>query len=226
MSSAPCLADSDCIHLELDGDSNLVATPIISPDDGNLIVCQPNGLYAAAGVVPESVTLPESPVDGQEFVYEFDAYSQWLFRYDTDESSSYRWKFVGGSPAYAQNGVQITEHSPDGNWHNGSPLLSLVLPFAGFYMVRYGAILNPAEDGKSVKVGVEVNGTDPTRYAVNANVRAASAERENHLPNNPATPIALPGTTVVLQYNSESHDGPDDFTIDDRWLAVTPMKVG
>jgi hypothetical protein len=220
VSSAPCLLDSDCIQLTLDGSGNLVADVIISPDDGNTLSCQPNGLFSASSVIPEAAALPSSPVDGQMFVYEVNPSCQWLFRYDADESTIYKWKFIGGGVLYNNDDTELDIASPDGNWHTGSPVLAVTVPFAGYYSARYGANINPAEDGKFVKVGVANVGDDPNWWASNANARVVGVASESLIP------LTSPAGDLRWYYQAETHDGPNHVTIDKRWLSVWPRKVG
>lgn len=42
----PCIADSDCISLEVDGSSNLVANIVLSAQAGNALECLADGLFA------------------------------------------------------------------------------------------------------------------------------------------------------------------------------------
>jgi hypothetical protein len=45
--AGPCLADTNCIALNQNGNGEIEATPIISPDAGNTLQCRANGLFAA-----------------------------------------------------------------------------------------------------------------------------------------------------------------------------------
>lgn len=53
--SGPCLNDTDCITLSLDGGGNLEAAPVISPDVNNSLECTANGLYVP-GVASAALT--------------------------------------------------------------------------------------------------------------------------------------------------------------------------
>lgn len=46
--AGPCLEDSDCVALSLDGSGNLIADLIVSPDASNALECRPNGAFATA----------------------------------------------------------------------------------------------------------------------------------------------------------------------------------
>jgi hypothetical protein len=47
-----------------------------------------------------SITPPTSPIDGDEWVFPFDATNgiMWKFRYRSGSASTYKWEFVGGPP--------------------------------------------------------------------------------------------------------------------------------
>jgi hypothetical protein len=73
--AGPCIADSDCIDLSVDGSGNLVAELIISGEDGNGAECLPDGLYAAVGEqsvgcvsAAESTTGPHASPTGDVIV--------------------------------------------------------------------------------------------------------------------------------------------------------------
>lgn len=53
--AGPCLNDTDCISLNLDGGGALEAAPIISPDAGNSLECTANGLFVP-GVASAALT--------------------------------------------------------------------------------------------------------------------------------------------------------------------------
>lgn len=227
MSSAPCLADTDCTHLELDGDGNLSVEVVISSDDGNTLECRANGLYGSQAPVPESVALPSTPSDGQMFVYEFDAFTQWLFRYDSDEASAYKWKFIGGPGALSRVEAEVDIVSPDGSLVWGFAAgPQLTLPFAGYYRTRFGAAIDASQDGFVAQVGVAKQGDDPGNddIAENAAGHIASVSSEMVLPAD-GSPYALPNTVVRL-YRRSDGDGSGTARFVHRWMEVIPLKVG
>lgn len=61
--AGPCVADTNCIALSVNGLGELEATPILSPDAGNAIECRLNGLYVPSqgGVITTADTAASAP---------------------------------------------------------------------------------------------------------------------------------------------------------------------
>lgn len=51
----PCIADSNCVSLEVNGDSNLVANIVLSPAEGNALECLADGLFANVAGLSEAI---------------------------------------------------------------------------------------------------------------------------------------------------------------------------
>lgn len=227
MSSQPCLADTDCIQLSLDDDGNLVATIVVSSDDGNVIECLPNGLFGTAPPVPLVATFPESPVDGQIVIYEYDTYTHWQFRYDTTESTAFKWKFIGGMPATTKNDTQLTMSAPDGTWAEGvTPMAHIILPFAGYYYAAFGAAVDSESDGEICQVGISKTGDDPDTdcWAGTFTLRPVSVSRECRFPYD-GSPFALAGSEIRMMRRG-TNGGGGDAHVNRRWMSIWPRKVG
>lgn len=73
-----------------------------------------NGLWLCSGITPGNTqdgygtSLPASPFDGMVSTLVDSTTNpsyQWRFRYNARSSSSYKWEFIGGAPAYLDHGA-------------------------------------------------------------------------------------------------------------------------
>lgn len=88
--------------------------------------------------VSYGTSLPASPADGQEAILVDNVSNpsyQWRFRYNAGSSSAYKWEYVGGAPAFANNPSQYTL-TVTATWQypNASP--EFAVPRAGVYRIR------------------------------------------------------------------------------------------
>jgi hypothetical protein len=227
--SDPCLDPSPQIDLTLIGGA-LRATPILSPDFGNGFENRGNGIWTPGR--PQIVTaLPSSPSDGDPIAVRIPTGASgsgfWRFIYDASETSAFKWLFTGGAALYARRNNSGTI-SPSGldNWVTLSATdaagPSVVLPFSGYYNGHFGARVDSAADGAIARVGISVQGSDPsaTDEAVNANSRTTSIMGTH----DPMANSYGAGDTLRLMYRCSGSTGTATFQ--ERWMSVLPVKVG
>jgi len=174
---------------------------------------------------PLVTSLPGSPADGQEVYYVADAANGivWFLRYRAAATGTYKWEFLGGPPLYAELNTQET-FTVGSQWTDtATPGPQLTLPLAGDWMTTGGASFSPAPTsgfwnvGAAPKFGAAaVSGVPLTAFGANGTMNVAGSRVRRD------TGIAA-GTVVKLQGNV-TITGP--VTWANRWLAITPIRVG
>lgn len=150
----------------------------------------------------------------------------WRFRYDTAETSAYKWFPVGATPLTARVETIGTINPGGGNdWQTlaGTDVAgpSVVLPARGYYAVQFGARINSASDGQAAQAGASIAGSDPTgnNVAENANTRSASVVGTTDAFN----AEYLAGATLRMMYRCSGTGGTASYGV--RWLRAFPLKA-
>lgn len=164
-------------------------------------------------------TLPVTPMDGDEVHYLADATNGviWHLRYRWDSTSTYKWEFVGGRPLYAE--VTTSESTTSTSYTNlATTGPEIALPLAGDYDVAFGAAFSTnAEIGL---MSYAIGGT----AAVDADsVRIGPADADQGSHSRMRRKAGLTAVTLTAKYRSF---GGASVTCLDRWMAVTPVRVG
>lgn len=156
--------------------------------------------------VAYGTTLPSSPADGQEAVL-VDSLTnptyQWRFRYNTANTTPYKWEFIGGSPMYARN--------------NGMGGVSLTLPRAGVYTLAHGCDIYSATQDAIVTIWLLVNGAQQ----VPLQVRATGAGSPGSILSASGTSNATVTSLTVTQQNNAQVNSYSS----DSWLTAIPVRV-
>jgi hypothetical protein len=96
------------------------------------------GAAVWAGLDTYSTSLPATPLDGQRAVLVDSVTNpnyQWEFRYNAQSTSSYKWEFIGGPPAYIA--VEVTENTTRTTAGDlATPGPSFTIPRAGDYIIE------------------------------------------------------------------------------------------
>ena len=172
---------------------------------------------------PLVTSLPTNPVDGQEVYYLADAANgvMWRLRYRAASASIYKWEVIGGAPLY----VEITtQESTASITYVGLTTAgpSIALPLAGDYIVEQGlGGYNNAASAWADYMSYDIGGTaaaDADAVTLGSNVstvgqgNAARARRKN----------GLGAVTLTSKYKVSGGTG----TYNNRWMRVTPVRVG
>lgn len=176
----------------------------------------------AAAALPKpgyGTSLPGSPVDGQEYIL-VDSITaptyMWRFRYNAGSSSSYKWEFVGGVPAYNRNdtsadtsSVTAVDLSPVGP--------TLTLPRDGEYRAWF--FMQAKNTGIQLCIAqLNINGSLDANTVLAVDLPSAN----KYLTTGRRIPITVTGTRVVkLQYFVDGGTG----TFLRRELEITPIRV-
>lgn len=173
-------------------------------------------LLASAPIV---TTLPATPVDGQECNYLADATAGviWHFVY---RSASGRWHHTGGPPLFAKVGSAETRSSSVyGDLTTVGP--SLTVPLAGDYNVDIGFGGTSGAAANDALMSAAMGAV----AAIDADAARANATSNYTSVTESALKVGLAaGAAIVAKYLSA--DGASASGFRDRWMKVTPVRVG
>lgn len=174
--------------------------------------------------------LPGTPYDGQIIAYQSSGMATdgvvWLLRYRAGSASAYKWEYIGGTPLWA--GVATGVATTSGTYADlaASTGPDITLPLAGDYSIRHGftgfGAASTATDiaGMSYAIGataaVDADAAMASRVNVTTNPRMTVSREQPKL--------AFAASTLLrAKYRSS---GAQSYTFQDRWISVTPVRVG
>jgi hypothetical protein len=135
--------------------------------------------WAASQAASYGTSLPASPIDGQEAVL-VDSLTapsyQWRFRYNANNTTLYKWEFVGGSSIFAVGGNFTTPTGPTGFIDGNGP--SVPLPRPGAYEYSWGVsycYLVSASPAGSAMMAVSLGGAVQNQFYYNNTIPAPGA---------------------------------------------------
>lgn len=184
---------------------------------------------AGAFIIPYVTSLPASPVDGQEVYYaaSLSGGNMWHLRYRAGSGSIYKWEFVGGSPLTAENSGSVT---PNNTSYVTATSPSVTVPLAGEYIIEHGAQgtnngttnANPDLIFSTIKIGAA------------AAADAEAIEFGDHPWTAASNSVTSAGSKAMRRTVSSANSALTQYvkTINglygwgDRWLKVTPVRVG
>lgn len=167
-------------------------------------------------------SLPASPFDGQQYILVDSTTAptyQWRFRYNSGNSGSYKWEFMGGPDAYAE--LTTDQNLTSTSYVDLATVTSLTAPRAGVYDCRYGFTAdtdaaNAWQVLGAIKLGsAATSDVDAAVAFLNTGQIRASVSREQR--------ITLAASDVVkLQFRANTSNNRVIF---DRFLRLVPAKV-
>ena len=191
-----------------------------------------DGAWAApAAAVGYSTTLPGSPTDGQEHILVDSTTAPtyaWRFRYNASSLSSFKWEFVGGSPASSAvdtssdelTGAAVTTYQD----FNGP---TFTLPRAGDYDIEIEARVSGFGDDTTTTAYVS--------YAIGATAAADNdaaiwgvKEVQEVSPKTISArrrKTGLSASDVIEERVRIDRVPTSDITVSMRVLRVTPVRV-
>lgn len=175
------------------------------------------------GAVSQLVSaLPSSPYDGQECYYLADASAGivWHLRYRAASSSIYKWEVFGGSSLAGYIAAQ--EPTSSGVYVDLATVgPSVTAPLAGDYDIAHGAAMvhNTASAFMGMSYSVGATAALDTDWAVCHEMLANMAQETN---TRRRKTVVVAGSAIVTKYRTSG--GIAQFS--DRWLWVTPIRVG
>lgn len=180
-----------------------------------------SGSAAPVAVIVSS--LPGSPTDGQEILFQTSAMATagvppYRLRYRSGASGSYKWDVIGAVPWFAE---VTTQQSTSSNAYvdlaTAGP--SITVPLAGDYLVEGGAATYASAGAAVSFVGIRVNASTLVQMQTNF---AGTSQIQHPMHARRASGLSA-ADVVKLQYGAFS-GGTAEFL--DRWLTVIPLRVG
>jgi hypothetical protein len=179
------------------------------------------------GIIPttEHTGLPGSPDDGEVIVWEFSSSYHWLLRYN---GGAGLWNFIGGSPVIDQTG---TERTISGTSYatNNSP--SITVPIDGSYIIEHGGVIryNAGDDLRFATVSLSgfplgsKSGITPTNSLEATVFTGSGTAFETH---HYALASRVDGVGAGTVVSTVHANASGSHIVGNRWLKVTPIRVG
>lgn len=203
-----------------------IAVSKLAPGSNGQILGTSAGTAAWQDNTITAVTaLPSSPTDGQEVVL-VDSLTaptyQWRFRYNAGSSSSYKWEFVGGTPAVASvTAAETTSSTAYAALSGGDNGPNIVVPRAGDYIAQFSGESfngsNAITHWIGLKRGAAATQDDDSsaQYVAALNASIAGHFRSIH----------VLGATASMDLHLYYKVTGGSATFRKRELRVTPMRV-
>jgi hypothetical protein len=183
-----------------------------------------DGIYVPG--FQESTSVP-SAISGDMWRYESatNPAVQWAFVFSEAAGS---WVWLGGSPLYdevATQGAKAGSASPTygdlvaGGGGGTGP--TVTVPFAGVYVIEFGALLNASVNNTPILMGASIGGvaatdTDSLRSGTTYSVS---------LMRRITRTVGTAGATIQMKYKNNATGADPDATASQRWLSVRPLSV-
>lgn len=177
-------------------------------------------------------TLPSSPVDGQLFVYVADATNgiEWLLKYNSGETGSYKWRYIGGPPLYSE--VTAFETLSNNGTYTDLATVGpqLTVPLAGDYLVRHGMYAVAGENGYNSfgYMSYQIGGTaasDADAIIARTDNAGANKAYASHSRLRRKNGLAA-GTTITAKYRTSTGTPAPSISAGNRYLEIKPVRVG
>lgn len=175
---------------------------------------------------PVVTSLPGSPTDRDEVYYQADAAAgiYWHLRFRNAGASGKKWEFVGGPALYAEvetSESTVSTHTTYQDMTTVGP--SLTLPLNGDYLYAWGCTGRCAATGGTANMALKIGAaaaadTEAVRAPENASGILASVSRERVYTAQTASDV------IKAQYRTVSANVAS--TLERRWLAIIPIRVG
>jgi hypothetical protein len=177
---------------------------------------------ASVGAPGYATTLPGSPTNGQEAILVDSTTAptyHWRFRYNSSSASTYKWEFIGGTPAYAiVTTAETTTSTTYTNLTTTGP--SFTIPNAGDWHIEAHTLISTKSGDGHAFMAYDVGGTAASDdwacggFGWNANAMGISRALR-------WTALSA-STAVVGKYKMLSGT---NATFKNRVLRITPVRV-
>jgi hypothetical protein len=176
--------------------------------------------------LPYATTLPASPTDGQVAVLVDNVINptyQWQFRYNAASTSPYKWEFIGGTDAYAEN-ANSESTSAANTWVDLATVgPRIIVPRAGDYQAFGGANGSPTATNVWFMMGIAVGATNPVGMYGSNVYTYASTGYPMHVTTGGRVLGVAAGNDLRLRYQSYHAGSSTSFNM--RWIRVQPIRV-
>lgn len=174
--------------------------------------------------------LPAGPFHGQRITYQTSGMAtdgvRWELEYNANSGSAYKWEFVGGAPLYSEvTAAETTSGSHNGAWAaltTAGP--SIALPLTGDYLVTIGANAYATVAGHECYMSYDIGGTAASSGdAISFWAGGVSTYSNTAHGSRTRRKTGLSAVTLTAKYRTS---GANTWTFRDRWMSVTPVRVG
>lgn len=144
---------------------------------------------------------------------------EWLFRYNSSETGSYKWKFVGGPSFFSE--ITTNEQSTSGTYAalaTAGP--SIALPRPGDYRVAHGFMANNNVAGSVGMMSYDIGGTGASDLDFVISYMATSQNWQGNI-GRERLKTGLTAVTLTAKYKIS---GTSAY-FGHRWMRVTPIRV-
>ena len=202
----------------------------LSPDPtGTLydkVTVNNKGQITAGVNIGYGTSLPGSPSVGDEYYYTADATNGvvWHLRYSGPTN---KWEFLGGAPyAVVQNTgtsstLTSTTYVYDVTTVDGP---SITIPFIGTYRVEFGFDAANTNAGRTMAMGLTTSTTPGTSTLI-AGAELQVTNADTNVPYTVSKFVhyfPLTAGTIYAQFKTSANTA----TVSNRWISVTPYKLG
>jgi hypothetical protein len=185
-------------------------------------------------LMPYGTTLPASPFHGQEAIL-VDSITnpsyQWMFRYNANSTSAYKWEFIGGAPATSYVDTNEPIIAAAGGYGDLATLgPSFTLPRSGEYdlSLQVWANIGNASNWVGVSAIIYINTvgtwTNPIIQTFSALQPTAGIQYTTAFVNGRPVGIAV-GSVLRIAYGIWSQSGTGAPYFGRRRFYVTPVRV-
>jgi len=202
-----------------------LATSGVTAGSYNNVTVNDRGIVTAGANIGYGSTLPSSPAAGDEYYYVADSTNGviWHLRY---KDGTNKWEFVGGAPlAGVQNtGTSSTFTSTtyiyDLTTADGP---SVTVPLTGTYRMEFGYDVSISSNNQTAVMGLHTSSTANTGLITGAELsvepinsgRTVTSAKFVHY-------YSLSAGTIYAQFKVTGGTA----TVTNRWIAITPSKLG
>ncbi len=172
----------------------------------------------------DGATPPRQPVQGDLWRYPSGSGS-WLFDYQPRQDTSYPWQFIGGGPMAASNDNTTQQTSGGFNFADDGADPSLLLPFTGFYQVRYQVeqyMNSAATSFSTIGSGVAINGSTGTPSLRSHDLKAFQNGRNGFSHQGGLTWMSLNANDTIKIIHYTDNFGPQIYA---RHIEATPHRI-
>ena len=185
-----------------------------------------DNLFPLINTPPIVATLPTSPSNGQIIVFQTSSMLTdgvaWLLRYNSSNSSSYKWECIGGAPWNKEvTTAETTTSTSYAALATAGP--SVTVPLAGNYIIQYGSIQDYTviTSNRVARHSIDVGATGAVDVDSVATAHPnITGMLQTGMRNIRKTCAA--GDAIVSKYKT----GADTVRFQARHLSVIPINLG
>ena len=203
-----------------------VSTGGPTPRVGELLWVDTDEPLATSSGISLVTSLPTTPYDGQEVIYQADATNgiNWHLRYRAGSASAYKWEFLGGPPLLAYVAALDTSTGINGAYGaltNAGP--SIALPRAGDYIVEIGCSFGSDVTGTFAYMSYDIGATGAVDAdSISTGGNWVSGTNVYQVGSRAALKTGLSAVTLTAKYKRSAGN---TVGFEARWMRVEPVRL-